>query len=689
MNAVTESHIQRIQAPAELRDLPGWLMWKFVHVPGEKKPRKVPYYVDGGVRRGQQGSPNDRRRLVTLSVAKAVASRRGFDGIGLALMPEWGFTALDFDDCIVEGQLMPEVESLVVGTYAEFSPSGLGVRAIVRASGLGDRKDKRAGTFGFEVFSGKGFVTFTGDALPVCQLLECEDTIAEASPAIRALCLARFGEERERHQSEAVAAGLLTLAQMRLALSGLDAGQARAGWLRAGMALHHDSGGSDEALNLWDEWSAGAANYPGRERLEYEWASFDRGFQGPPVTALTLVSMARQQGGVHVEINPVDPDELTPIAETTGAAPGVAAGLYYAYDLERPKPIEFVTDGFLPVGLTVFAGAPGVGKTSLLVPMAAITAHLIESPLRPTLRRKVVIISEQPEQVQGVLYALAKHAKGARREEFTEWLRIVPARRLKPAQLRKLLARLTEENTVEQNGYPVKPLIILDTANACIDLENENDNSQVGAACAAIREGIGPAGACWVVHHAPKAQRGASVEDLTIRGGSAWEGDASTTAYISTEGTEDKRFVRLGKCRFAPRYNELAFDTDVDTEVVQAPWGETQEIVLRYGVPEGSSAAVRREQAQTAKASKVAQEEKALDAEVLRVFEEGGAMTKKSASGSVKVKRDRVYAAVDRLVGTGKLLPVGASERGGGILFDIDRQGLFPQNFAEINSELL
>lgn len=113
--------ISNIKPPAALRDLPGWLIWKFE--PGEKKPRKVPYYVAGGRRKGVQGSVEDRSLLVTFDEAKAAAERRQFDGVGLAILPEFGVVALDFDQCVVDGGVHPEVENLVTCTYAEYSPA--------------------------------------------------------------------------------------------------------------------------------------------------------------------------------------------------------------------------------------------------------------------------------------------------------------------------------------------------------------------------------------------------------------------------------------------------------------------------------------------------------------------------------------------------------------------------------------
>ena len=81
--------ISRIGVPKAIAELPSWLCWRFEHVPGEVKQRKVPIYVDGSKRRGRQGATEDRARLVTYAEATKVAMARGW-GVGFAPMPEWG-----------------------------------------------------------------------------------------------------------------------------------------------------------------------------------------------------------------------------------------------------------------------------------------------------------------------------------------------------------------------------------------------------------------------------------------------------------------------------------------------------------------------------------------------------------------------------------------------------------------------
>ncbi|WP_417276389.1 phage/plasmid primase, P4 family [Castellaniella sp.] len=61
-------------------------------------------------------------------------------------------------------------------------------------------------------------------------------------------------------------------------------------WLAVGMSLHHEFVGSDDALALWDEWSAGAASYQGPDDLAGRWEGFGKGGHRP-VTARWLLKV--------------------------------------------------------------------------------------------------------------------------------------------------------------------------------------------------------------------------------------------------------------------------------------------------------------------------------------------------------------------------------------------------------------
>lgn len=64
-------------------------------------------------------------------------------------------------------------------------------------------------------------------------------------------------------------------------------------WLRVGMSLHHEFGGSDEGLELWNEWSSTASNYSNFDELEYKWNTFN-GTGSSIVTAHWLLKTGRE-----------------------------------------------------------------------------------------------------------------------------------------------------------------------------------------------------------------------------------------------------------------------------------------------------------------------------------------------------------------------------------------------------------
>ncbi len=154
------------QLPKDIQKLPAYLLYKMVERQTDKgiKYDKVPHYADGTPRRGTQGSAEDRAKLVTYAEAQTVleTSNGAYDGIGIALLPDFEIVGLDFDGCIDEqGRCAQWVLDLCQGTYTERSPSGRGVHALFR----GAMPDFKNHAEGVEVFHANGFMTLTGDPL--------------------------------------------------------------------------------------------------------------------------------------------------------------------------------------------------------------------------------------------------------------------------------------------------------------------------------------------------------------------------------------------------------------------------------------------------------------------------------------------------------------------------------------------
>ena len=273
--------------PPEIAEIRGFLTWKLVYKSGQKKPAKIPYYANGRLRAGDQGSAEDVAGLVTLTEALAAAKRDGSSGVGLAMLESWNITALDFDNCVIDRVVTsPEVSNLCWGTYTEISPSGTGLRAFFKGY-LPSRKDTKGEPFAVEVFGGNGYVTVTGDVADECSQFGFETTVADLTPEVLEMYRERFGDPVSSSLSlidddDSFMLSLKpthgwTLEQARDILAGCDPSCGRDEWVKAGMALHFEFNGSDEGLALYTQWSSKGANYGGPKDVEGRYRSFHKG----------------------------------------------------------------------------------------------------------------------------------------------------------------------------------------------------------------------------------------------------------------------------------------------------------------------------------------------------------------------------------------------------------------------------
>ena len=118
----------RQAAPPALHDRPVWLLWKLERGPSDKKARKVPYRIDGKVRKGVQGTAYDLAGKGTLDEALAEFRRGDYHGIGIAPHAGAGVVAIDLDKCVQGDALTPHAKDIIdrMGTYSELRPAGPG-----------------------------------------------------------------------------------------------------------------------------------------------------------------------------------------------------------------------------------------------------------------------------------------------------------------------------------------------------------------------------------------------------------------------------------------------------------------------------------------------------------------------------------------------------------------------------------
>jgi RecA/RadA recombinase len=532
--------IRALEVPAELRLIPGWLIWRFEQYPGEAKARKVPYWTDGTIRHGQQGSPTDRARLTPFAAARDAAARMGYAGVGFAPLPDFGYTFLDFDNCVgPSGEIAPEIEQIVARTYAEFSPSGKGIRAALKGN-LGNHKSPSTPEqFGFETFSTSMFVTFTGNILPACEMIGLENTVAEVDQHVIDLCERRFNGPLLNNVTDPddFMAGReprlgLTPERMHELVYSLDPNMSRADWIRVGMALHHECDGDDTGFELWDEWSQDGYTYVSTEAMRVQWDSFDRrkGSTRRQVTMASVIKMAKDAQSRPTEA--ASREEVLAKAEAIMAElPTKSLGRFGPvpiYDLTQREPMGWLIKGVLPrAKLGILFGASGSGKTFVALDLAFSVARGIAWRTRRTMRARVVVIAAEGGSGLGKRgQAYAQHHGFDLRTVHDLHIITAAPNFLDGDDISEVIAEI-------KNLGPVD-LIIIDTLAQVTPGANENTSEDMGRALGNINLLHDATGAMnLAVHHAGK--------DLS-KGSRGWSGiKAAADVQIEVLRHEDGR----------------------------------------------------------------------------------------------------------------------------------------------------
>lgn len=536
--------LESLQAPAALRELKQWLIWKFEPNPKPgKKDLKVPYYAKSGTKRGWmpgvrskkvgQGSADELPLLVTFDEALAAAQERGMTGIGLAMVPGQPVTALDFDHCVADGVIDPAVEALIVGTYSEISPSGTGVRAFVLGD-LGDRSDAHPedGAFGFETYTTSRFVTFTGDVTEIAELTGSENTIAEPSQLLLDTCEKRFGPRVIRQisvgKSDKERVGL-TDAQIAEVLKWVAVGDHNR-WMAVGMAIHHETEGEGEWL--WDEWSQLGADYEGPDEIRYKWSTIGN-YTGNEKTFWSVLREAQAQG-CPVDVDTASPDEFEALPMPVGGRFNIRSQGEFA---RQVKPISWLVKNFLPKAtLGVLFGESGSGKSFLTYDLcAAIARGLDEWNGKKVKKGRVMyVVAEGEAGFVNRIHAYC-HQQGISPDDFEiDYISDLVPNLMEAALITDLIKEIKARGQYD--------LIVMDTFAQVMAGANENSGEDVGKALAECRRIHRHTGAMvLLVHHSGKdASKGS-------RGWSGLKGACDVELEVSR--SDDDRAVSASKLK--------------------------------------------------------------------------------------------------------------------------------------------
>jgi putative DNA primase/helicase len=192
--------------PQELRELRQWVAWwsvagqgKPVEMPNGRltrvlEPRPKPHKLPVNPATGGLAAANRSATWNTFEGACRAVERFGLTGVGFVFSAEDPYTGIDLDDCLnpQTGELAPWARRIVdeLDSYAEVSPSGKGVKLIVRAplpGGRGRRRKLESGEI--EMYTRERYFALTGLLLPGAR-----PTVEDRGEALAALYDRAFAE---------------------------------------------------------------------------------------------------------------------------------------------------------------------------------------------------------------------------------------------------------------------------------------------------------------------------------------------------------------------------------------------------------------------------------------------------------------------------------------------------------------
>ncbi len=165
--------VRTAQIPNDLTHLLRWVVWRFVWA--RNRWAKVPF----DPRTGARADPADPATWAPFDVAVAAYRGGPWDGVGFVFAAGDGFVGVDLDDCVDPATHRPTETAretvAAFATYAEFSPSGTGVKLFGAATIPGERRRKG----GVEMYAAGRFFTVTGHRLPGAPstVAPCQDAL--------------------------------------------------------------------------------------------------------------------------------------------------------------------------------------------------------------------------------------------------------------------------------------------------------------------------------------------------------------------------------------------------------------------------------------------------------------------------------------------------------------------------------
>jgi hypothetical protein len=275
--------------PECLRRLDRWLVWSWEWRPKKNSGQGGWDKPPLGLYSGRHIDKTDPANWHSFEVALAAHRRGDFDGLGIALGdigddgPTLSGTDLDDVRDPTTGTMASWASWVTarLGTYAEVSPSGTGVKLFAWGKlPKGRRADHETG---IEMYDGGSYFCVTGRHLEGSPTEVMERT--EALTEVHRLFLEKAGgTAAETHLSDS------DLALSALAGLGRNRAATYHDWIGVGMALHAVA---DDLLGAWEDWSRSCPEKYVDGECRCKWKGFSR---DGGITLGTLIHWARQDG---------------------------------------------------------------------------------------------------------------------------------------------------------------------------------------------------------------------------------------------------------------------------------------------------------------------------------------------------------------------------------------------------------
>lgn len=271
--------------PEELKKVPHWVVWSWTEkAPGkwDKPPMQLSGYL---------ASPTDPSHWTSFEKAKAAVCVKKFDGVGFVFTED--YTGIDLDKSI-RGEEKSQVlqDFLALGSYAEISPSGQGVKLFFR--GAKPEWNRKIGNN--EIYCKTRYFTITGQSIGNSKI------ILPTSDEFEGLVKKHYGNlysaptTTTDFESWSVPQYDIDKARECLKLIPESVAEDRSTWIAVGLAC---KALSESLREDWITWSATApTKFVSREDCEKTWSSLKpRGDVG--VGTLVMFARGRTVGAVH------------------------------------------------------------------------------------------------------------------------------------------------------------------------------------------------------------------------------------------------------------------------------------------------------------------------------------------------------------------------------------------------------